>query len=275
MTVEELRRSKDALIAAIRESGGTVHPNGDCLCPFHDDRSPSASIKLLDRGTWHFHCFPCNWGGDVFDVVQRATGCNFPQAREKAQAYVGCVAAPVAQKPKPLRVFSSPEVAAESYARFKNGGVEKLYRWSDDWVRARIKLPEDKTFLELTRTAGGWVQKAPARPHCLYRISGIDLSKTVYICEGEKACDAGWTHGYQCTTSGSSSSAESADWSALAGANVVILADNDLPGLRYAVAVASILARLNPKPTSIKARVPGRPFSHDLFDELKQTRGIK
>ncbi len=37
-----------------------------CLCIFHNDRSPSMSIK----GN-HFKCFSCGAGGDIFDWVQR------------------------------------------------------------------------------------------------------------------------------------------------------------------------------------------------------------
>lgn len=46
-------------------------------CPFHDDRRPSASIiKSCDK----FHCFSCNWTGDIFDVVKHFEKCDHKTA---------------------------------------------------------------------------------------------------------------------------------------------------------------------------------------------------
>ena len=41
--------------------------NYKCICPFHNERTPSLMISP-DRGVWH--CFGCGAGGDIFQFVQ-------------------------------------------------------------------------------------------------------------------------------------------------------------------------------------------------------------
>lgn len=48
-----------------------------CLCPFHDDHSPSMYVVPHKR---MFHCFVCGAGGDVFSFIQRYHGVDFPEA---------------------------------------------------------------------------------------------------------------------------------------------------------------------------------------------------
>jgi len=47
------------------------------LCPFHRERNASC---FFDREKQVFHCFGCKAGGDLFDFVMRAEGCDFVQA---------------------------------------------------------------------------------------------------------------------------------------------------------------------------------------------------
>ena len=44
--------------------GLDVRPNGMCVCPFHNDKTPS--MKIYDD---HFYCFGCNSHGDVIDLI--------------------------------------------------------------------------------------------------------------------------------------------------------------------------------------------------------------
>ncbi len=44
------------------------------LCPFHDERSPSFSVKPSDK---LFYCFGCQASGDVFSFVMQAEGLDF------------------------------------------------------------------------------------------------------------------------------------------------------------------------------------------------------
>jgi len=62
--------------------------------------------------------------------------------------------------------------------------------------------------------------------------------ETLYIVEGEKACIAARSVGLNATTNaGGSGAAAKTDWSPLDGRNIVILPDNDEPGLKWASAL--------------------------------------
>jgi len=49
------------------------------LCPLHSERNSSFSVHPEKQV---FKCFGCGAGGDVFDFVMRATGCDFRRALE-------------------------------------------------------------------------------------------------------------------------------------------------------------------------------------------------
>ena len=51
------------------------------LCPFHDEKSPSFTIRPA-VGAWH--CFGCGEGGDVISFVQKVEHLTFAEAVEVA-----------------------------------------------------------------------------------------------------------------------------------------------------------------------------------------------
>ncbi|NIZ91037.1 DNA primase [Kineococcus rubinsiae] len=56
------------------------------LCPFHDERTPSFTVRPV-VGRWH--CFGCGEGGDVIEFVQRIDGLGFTEAVERLASQVG------------------------------------------------------------------------------------------------------------------------------------------------------------------------------------------
>ncbi|MFK7758924.1 MAG: DNA primase [Phycisphaerales bacterium] len=75
---DDVQRVRDAsdIVTVIGESI-TLKPKGReyvCLCPFHDDRSPSMCVVPAKQ---IFHCFACGAGGDVFTFVQRYHSMDF------------------------------------------------------------------------------------------------------------------------------------------------------------------------------------------------------
>jgi putative DNA primase/helicase len=234
-------------------------------CPCHDDEKASLSVSIGDNGTPVLYCH---------------AGCNNNEIIAKLgfkwsdfYASQNGTSRPAESKPKRApKVYATPEEAAQSFARWKQGTVETLYKWSDDWRRVRIQVGNDKTFAEITRNGDGWILKGPQKPHPLYRIRQVPADDVVYITEGEKSTDAGWSIDLPCVTSGGTSSASAADWSPLAGRRVCILPDHDEPGEKYAHAVADKLLKLTP-PAEIRiVRLPDLDDGEDLYEFVHEHR---
>ncbi|MSW53183.1 MAG: DNA primase, partial [Actinobacteria bacterium] len=81
---EDIDRVRDATdFAALVEQRCELQRAGVgsymCLCPFHDERTPSMSIKPDDK---LFHCFGCGEGGNIFKWVELTEGVDFTGAVE-------------------------------------------------------------------------------------------------------------------------------------------------------------------------------------------------
>ncbi|MEU3351275.1 CHC2 zinc finger domain-containing protein [Streptomyces sp. NPDC037389] len=57
-----------------------------CLCPFHDERTPSASINFEKN---RVHCFACDLSLDSIDVIQKEEGVKFIEATRLAESRFG------------------------------------------------------------------------------------------------------------------------------------------------------------------------------------------
>ena len=74
--VEEVRNSVSALMAA-EALGLEPDRHGRCRCPFHNGNDRNLKLYGDDRG---YYCFVCHTHGDVFSLVQGATGEGFTNA---------------------------------------------------------------------------------------------------------------------------------------------------------------------------------------------------
>lgn len=114
---------------------------------------------------------------------------------------------------------------------------------------------------------------APAEGKPLYRLPELlaaDPEALVWIVEGESKADALGTLGIIATTSGSCTSASSANWQALAGHPCRIWPDNDVPGSKYADAVAAKLRALGCTVETIDVKALGWADKGDAVDWLGQ-----
>jgi predicted P-loop ATPase len=118
--------------------------------------------------------------------------------------------------------------------------------------------------------AGGWLWNLGDTKRVLYHLpavrKGVETSKQIYICEGEKACDA---LAARLDVIATCSPLGAGKWRAaygrdLAGARVIILPDNDEPGEHHATQVARSLSGVA---ASVKVlRLPGLPHKGDPHD---------
>ncbi|EES48987.1 CHC2 zinc finger domain-containing protein [Clostridium botulinum] len=66
-----------------QETGEKFNKEGYIKCPFHNEKTPSMSIKFFpDRNKYKFMCWGCNEQGDALDFVTKFKRLNYKSARE-------------------------------------------------------------------------------------------------------------------------------------------------------------------------------------------------
>jgi putative DNA primase/helicase len=177
------------------------------ICPAHDDRNPSLSIREKD-GKVLVHCH---------------AGCSQPDVLDALRA---------------RRLWESndrqPErriIATYDY-RSKQG--ELLYQ---------VVRYEPKDFKQrLPDGYGGWIWKKSAR-QVLYRLPEVLEAPIVFVVEGEKDVETLRDYGFVATTNAGGAKAQ---WlpsftQVLRGREVILIPDSDEPGRRRVLAVARAL----------------------------------
>ncbi|MHB8447380.1 MAG: YfjI family protein [Rudaea sp.] len=152
------------------------------------------------------------------------------------------------------------------------------YRAADGtpiYWRIRLKHPNGNKWIRPMRFNGtGYESGEPEFPNGkpLYGLDRLaaDPQAHVWIVEGEACADALAKLGLTAITSGSKSSAGTADWSSMRGRAVAIWPDNDEPGLEYADAVAAKLAPLGCNLRIVDIATLGLPEHGDCVDWIAQ-----
>ncbi|WP_303193039.1 hypothetical protein [uncultured Desulfovibrio sp.] len=172
------------------------------------------------------------------------TGQNAPQPIQQPAAF--SVILPVPESaPQPPRCHA------------QHGQASALWRYADGQGRtlgyvARFETPEGKVILPLCFGQYGtgrpqWAWKALPEPRPLYNLPSLAAAPgdaPVLLVEGEKTADAAQALFPQyavLTWSGGANAVGKADWSPLAGCTVTIWPDNDEPGFKAALEIASLL----------------------------------
>lgn len=71
---------KNSILTIVEYYGHTLDKYNKCLCPFHDDTTPSLAITP-NKGL--FNCFVCEAGGDTIKFIQLKESCDFITAVKK------------------------------------------------------------------------------------------------------------------------------------------------------------------------------------------------
>lgn len=244
-------------------------------CPAHQDDRESLSVSECDDGVVLMYCFAgcsiheiCKKIGikvsDLWpDGSKRSSGI-FNKAEKKIM--------PTITKPKDDRVFDVADYAIAELNK-KRGAFSRLWAYEDVYGNhvgyvIRWDLPNGKKDLRPVSLIGDkWVIGGMQVPRPLFRLPSLIPAKTVYICEGEKAAESLCKIGLIATTSSNGAgAAEKTDWTPLAGKDIIILPDNDEPGLKYARKVEQILSGLKPRPHVRVILLPGLPPRGDAAD---------
>ena len=217
----------------------------DFRCPRHEDTTPSAWLR---GGTWG--CHRC---GFTENIVTLAPLVN-------VELHGNGTAGPTPAAGHGDIAATFDYVDADGHVLFQ--------------VVRREPAGEPKRFVQRRPTAnGGWEWRGlpePNRP--LYRLpdvlAAVERGQTIYIVEGEKHADRLARDGLVATTNpGGAEKFLPHHAETLAGANVVILPDNDEPGRKHGRQVAALLAG---KAAEIKLlELDGLPPKGDVLDWLE------
>ena len=265
----QLRQSRGPLAQALGVTGNSKA----IKCRYHDDKHPSASIHLDADNVWRFHCFTCQWKGDVFDVIAKNSGRSVADVLKE---YRG-------QQVEKLTIYPTLEKAARVFPN-----VETIYRYSEPDTRevelavVRYYVEGRKSFAQISPYQNGWILKAPQGKLPLYNRTRVREAQSVIVVEGEKTVHALTQVGIVATTSpGGAGKAHKADWKPLEGKTVYLWPDNDpidpetgtSTGIRHMHDVQSILETLNCEVFWIEPSGLDLPPKGDAVEFLQRNGG--
>jgi 5S rRNA maturation endonuclease (ribonuclease M5) len=190
-------------------------------CPFHDDSDPSLSIALNKLGCWN--CKACkDKTGNLVDLMKAFS--KLPDS--------------------PIEFHLPDSKAIASYSYKNASGYE---------VRRKLRFPDfpngDQHWTQFQIKNGVRVYNLKGVAPMLYNLDKLQLCYTVIICEGEKDANTINTlnlkdengHDIVGTTSGGADTWRDELAEDLKDKRVILLSDNDQPGLDYEKAVKESL----------------------------------
>lgn len=224
------------------------------LCPAHKDSTASLSISDGDKGAvlyCHAGCQPrdivvaagLQWGELFHEQLERANGKHDdPDPRNRKR-------------------------------------LVKTYDYTDEHGQLLYQACryEPKTFSQRRPDgAGNWIENLRDTRRVLYRlpdvIEAVAMGRTVYVVEGEKDADALVALGFSATTNAMGAGKWRDEYAAmLAGADVVVLPDNDDPGRAHAEKVAATLTEKGARVRIVA--LPDLPAKGDVSDWLARGNG--
>ncbi len=227
-----------ALLKGVKKSG----EGWQALCPAHDDNRQSLHVSEGDDGRILVNCF---------------AGCEVSQI---------CAA---------LGIRVS-DLFPEKPERHTGGKTEIIatydYKNMDGKLLFQVCRTADKRFFQRRPNGrGGWINGLKGVKPVLYRlpevVAAVEAGGTVFTPEGEKDVNNLARLGLAATTSPMGAGKWRSSYNeALAGANVVVLPDNDEPGYKHAQDVAK---NLHGVAASVKVlELPGLPEKGDVTDWL-------
>jgi hypothetical protein len=304
-----LSQATERLLSALRSHGFEPKRSGDgwvCRCPAHDDRSPSLSIGVGSDGralvVCHAGCETAKVlaavGLRMRDLMPEVWLSERSQRNSRAR---GVTTSPVNETPSgdpSARGFGdgdtddTPEAlfatAREAVAEleYRHGPRSALWKYHDENGEPMGVVVRwdgeggSKRILPASRNGSGWILRGMPSPRPLYGLPDLAAASPgswVYVPEGEKSADAVRACGLIATTSPhGAKSAGKADWSPLAGQDVVILPDRDDAGEQYAADVVSLVTKAGARSVRIVRLVdrwPAMPEGGDAADALELEGG--
>lgn len=231
---------------------GNKGDNAMALCPFHDDRHPSLSVNLKNG---LYNCFACAAKGDVIRFYMNIKNVNFKTAI------------------KEISEMNNTTLTGKN----RTGTIVGTYEYQEHngktlYIKERVEPGRDgrsKEFRFRHLKDGKRLNGRGSDP-VLYNLPELAGDKLVFIVEGEGKVDCLKDLGLTatCLDTGAKSPWREDYLEAFKGKErVVILPDNDEPGLDYAVRIARAISS-TVKDVRI-VELPRLGESEDIVDWLK------
>jgi|GEM_PF-2313340 len=137
-------------------------------------------------------------------------------------------------------------------------------------VVVRFDYADGKTYRQASVRGDRWVCKAPTR-RILYRLPELSNQDVVWMHEGEKSADAGWSIGLPSTTSlGGSKQASHSDYAPLDGkSRVYLVPDTGDDGARWLSDITAAISKLDSPPELFVCRFSFEESNCDIVDWLE------
>ena len=187
-------------------------------CPAHEDTRQSLHVSVGDRGAVILHCFA---GCETADILDRV-----------GKTFADLTPAPTARR------STNDRYDTITYDYRETDSDELLFQ------AVRKQFPDHKEFFQRKpKAGGGWDYSLSGVRRVLYNQSAVRAAITqrqpVVIVEGEKDVETLRRLGIVGTTNVGGAGKWRAEYSlVLAGADVVLIPDNDAPGTRHMAQVA-------------------------------------
>lgn len=215
-----------------------------CKCPTHDDKVASLQVGDGDKGVV-FHCHAGCKTGDIMQAIGIESqdiwydGPKRPDAKKHSGSGLETVLAFNYEDEKGNVLFRVERKAGKKFVQSKPDGH------------------------------GGWEYNLTGVKRVPYHLrqlrAGIENNKLVFVVEGEKDVHVAESHGLTATCNPGGAGKWREDYGQwFQGAHVVVLPDNDQPGVEHAEGVAQALVA---KARSVRIlRLQGVPEKGDLTD---------
>jgi len=213
------------------------------LCPAHDDNNNSLSVKMThDRVLLYCHA-----------------GCS-------TESVVSALGLPMTalfleEKPQKSKEKKQKQIINTITYEYKNEDGLLVYK------KQRYEFDDGSKSFSFFTPDGEKGRGGKSYP---YNLPAVITAETIYFCEGEKCVEAIKKAGYVATSldAGANSIWRKEYNSYFKGKDVIILPDNDEPGMKYAVNIKKELSH------AVIKKLPGLPEKGDVYDWLKQGHKI-
>ena len=269
----------------LREDGIKMHGSGnelDFLCPFHEDKTPSARVNIEKN---LYFCHGCGAKGNSVSYLKEARNMTGREAKEYIE---GKSLSPVQTRANPPKVY--PSLPKQNFA-----GARKIadHHYPDEKGKLIFAVCRYESFTEeqknkakargspyrkcdmWTPEGNGWIGKGPPgdykRPLWrLKRLLDAPKDQQVWLVEGEKCVESAekaFPQAIVTTWAGGTGAVQKADFSPLFGRRLVLLSDADKPGRKAMKEVSSLLWEHCPK---IRIVIPPGESGNDIHDWIEK-----